>query len=78
MDVIAVKDYPRTQYSAYWEIAIDQKTYTWVARIYSWDSGAVVAEQQGAAPGMEAARHASQTWVKQQMDNYARPGPVAA
>jgi hypothetical protein len=72
MDVISVKDYPRSRYSAYWEIEVDAKTNKWAARLYDYATNTVLVEQRGAATGMEAARHASQTWVKSQMDQHKR------
>jgi hypothetical protein len=78
MDVIRVKDYPRSKYTVYWEIGINDKTNGWTARLYNWDTHQVVAMQQGAAPDMGTARQASQTWVKSQLSNYARPAPGAA
>lgn len=72
MDVIAVKDYPRTQYRAYWEIGIDRDTGAWGARIYDWDSGAVLLEKADTSGDVPAARLASQTWVKGIMDAFKR------
>lgn len=72
MDIIAVADYPRTKYSAYWEIGIDGKTFKWTARLYDWGTGNVLVEQSAAAPSMAVARNASQTWVRDQIERFKR------
>lgn len=73
MDVIAVKDYPRAEYSAYWEIGINAKTNQWTARILDWKDSGVLMAMTAAASDMGSARTASQTWVKQHMDQFKRP-----
>jgi hypothetical protein len=73
MDIIALSEYPREKYSAYWEIAIDRATSMWSARIYDYATNTVMVAQTAVAPSYEVARSASQTWVKSQMELFARP-----
>lgn len=83
VNVINVRDYPKTEYTAYWEIGIRRNadgSCTWIARILSrgapvgrFENDPFLLEQQkGEAKDEATARTNSQSWVKGQMHLYRR------
>ena len=71
--IIAVRDYPKEAYSAYWEIGISPDApFFWFVKLYDYASGALLDSANGRANTEEDARRASQTWVLERIENYRR------
>lgn len=71
--LISVHDYPRTRYSAYWEIGVSNTApYKWLARLISNDTHVELDVGVGEAESEEEARRASQGWVLTYIDGYRR------
>lgn len=81
--LINVRDYPGSEYSAYWEIGVRRNvdgSCTWIARILTRGEPVNLVEndpflleqQRGEARDEATARANSQSWVKGQMHLYRR------
>lgn len=71
--MISVHDYPRTRYSAYWEIGVSNTSpYKWLARLISNDTHVELDVGVGEAASEEEARRLSQEWVLTYIESYRR------
>ncbi|MEQ1771220.1 MAG: hypothetical protein ABL879_15420 [Devosia sp.] len=71
--LINVHDYPRTRYSAYWEIGVSNTApFKWLARLISYDTHAELDVGVGEALSEEEARRMSQGWVLTYIEGYRR------
>lgn len=68
--LINLADYPKHQYSVYWEIRIDPGSWQWGVRFYDRKTGKVVTGTVGGAASEEDARRRSQTWVRNNIEAY--------
>lgn len=84
-NILDLKDYPKTEYTAYWEIGIGRQvdgSCKWIARILTRGQPVhteadhpdpfLLEENRGDAPDEWHARRNSQLWVQAQMVNYRR------
>lgn len=75
VDLINLHDYPRSKYSAYWEIFVngsDKQGYFYRVRIMDVNSNKVLAEEVGEYQKRDQADTAAQTFVLNIIENYRR------
>lgn len=72
--LIAVKDYPKEAYSAYWEIGISAEApFYWFANFLDYGPGSeILRGSKGVAESEDAARRASQEYVLSLIETYRR------
>ena len=69
----SLSDFPRDRYYVYPEIAIqNNEPFKWRARMLSWATSAVLAEETGTEVDENTARRKSQEWVLSQFPLFDR------
>lgn len=71
--LIDIKDYPKSKYTAYWEIGINSNNLYWEVRFYSYDNGEIVLSGFNQAEiDINQARVQSQKFVKKHINLFKR------
>lgn len=70
--LIDVRDYPKAQYTAFFEYFVDRHTNTWRARVYDVETNVVLDEKFGRGANYYKAAAAAQRVIKDTMKNYRR------
>lgn len=72
LSLIAVKDYPKEAYSAYWEIFIAPDFQSWWVNLIDFKTSETLDTGAGTSTNEEEARRLSQSWVLERIENYRR------